>query len=408
MRIAIFTNNYLPNPYGVSGSIESFRKELERMGHTVYVFAPNFKGYVDENENACPSERRVFRYPAIDFKFKDIRFPIAIPYSCLGGRQAYRISRLLKKLELDIIHCQHPNLLGWAGAKWSKKKKVPLIFTWHTLYNHYAHFAPLLPEKFAANWAIKNARNFANAANCIIVPTPSVKEMILRWGVSNKNIVSIPSGVNGSEFENADKESVRKELEIAEDEVALLLVSRITDEKNVIFLANVIARVLSEDKESNLNKIKFILAGDGNKLSEIKKIFSHAGVDEKVSYLGLIAGERRKNVYAAGDIFVYASKSETQGMIISEAMYMGLPVVALSATGVNDMITNQVTGLLVKENEQEFAMAIRRLVNDEKLRKKFSENAGKISRQWYTSAVCTQRLISLYEKTILESKERKN
>ncbi|EKD67082.1 MAG: glycosyltransferase, partial [uncultured bacterium] len=134
MRIAIFTNNYLPNPYGVAGSVESFRRELERLGHTVYVFAPKAEGFIDENKN-------VFRYPAIDLKFKNIRFPIPIPYSL-------RINKILKNLEIDIVHSQHPNLLGWEARRWAKKKKIPLVFTWHTLYDQYAHFAPFfIPKK---------------------------------------------------------------------------------------------------------------------------------------------------------------------------------------------------------------------------------------------------------------------
>src|SRR4030043_309152 len=147
MRIAIFTNNYLPHPYGVSGSVESFRKEFERLGHEVYIFAPRWKGYRDKN-------RRVFRYPAFETNVK-IKFPIAIPYS-------RKISKILDKLDLDIIHSQHPNLLGSAAARWTRRKsasrRIPLVFTWHTLYDQYAHFAPFVPVKLAAWWAIRNAR----------------------------------------------------------------------------------------------------------------------------------------------------------------------------------------------------------------------------------------------------------
>jgi 1,2-diacylglycerol 3-alpha-glucosyltransferase len=135
MRIAIFTNNYLPNPYGVAGSVESFRKVFEKLGHDVFIFAPRWKGYQDENPN-------VFRYPSIETNVK-IKFSFAIPFSL-------KISKVLEKLDLDIIHSQHPNLMGSAAMHWAKKKNIPLVFTWHTLYDQYAHFAPFIPKRIAA------------------------------------------------------------------------------------------------------------------------------------------------------------------------------------------------------------------------------------------------------------------
>ncbi len=388
MKIAIFTNNYLPNPYGVSGSVESFRQELERLGHIVYVFAPNFKGYVDENKN-------VFRYPAIDLKFKNVRFPVAIPYS-------YQISRLLEKLEIDVIHAQHPNLLGWSARHWARKKRVPLVFTWHTLYDQYAHYTPIVPSFLTAWWAIRNARSYANGADCVIVPTPSVKEIILKWGVTNKNIVVIPTGVDEKQLANPDKALIRKKYVIAEDEILLIVITRFTQEKNLEFLFEAVAEVLRENK-----KVKFLAGGDGNLTEKLKNFAAKQQLSAQIIFPGVVANEIKKEYYIAGDIFVSASKSETQGMAISEAMYLGLPIVAVAAPGVKDLVVSQVTGLLVREDREEFANAIKRLVADDILRKKFAENAGKIARQGYTCSVCTAKLIKVYEGLILAGKERK-
>ncbi len=389
MKIAIFTNNYLPNPYGVSGSIESFRQELERLGHTVYVFAPNFKGYVDEN-------KRVFRYPAIDLKFKNIRFPIAIPNS-------YQIGRLLEKLEIDIIHAQHPNLLGWEARHWAKRKKVPLVFTWHTLYDQYAHFAPIIPRFWAAWWAISNAKKYANKADQVIVPTVSVQKIIRTWGVSNENLVVIPTGISEKQFENPRGLDIRQKYAVSEAEILLVVITRFTKEKNSQFLFEAVVKVLEKNK-----RVKFLAGGDGDLLEKLKDLAAKNNVSQQVIFAGFVPNEIKKDYYAAGDIFVFASKSETQGMIISEAMYGGLPVVAVDGPGVRDMVTNQVTGLLVRENQAEFVKAIERLVDDEVLRKKFAENARKIARQEYTSSICTEKLVKVYEQLILKNKERKN
>src|SRR4030042_3567799 len=213
MRIAIFTNNYLPNPCGVSGSVESFRKEFDRMGHEAYIFAPRWKRYEDENP-------RVFRYPSINIEIKKIKYPLPFPYS-------REISKILESLDLDVVHSQHPNLLGSAAARWARRKNIPLVFTWHTLYDQYAHFVPFVPRRWAAWWAIRNARNYANRCDQIIVPTPSVGEIIKKWGVTNKNIAAIPTGVEENQFAVPECMSIRDKYGIKDNEILLFVMTRL-------------------------------------------------------------------------------------------------------------------------------------------------------------------------------------
>lgn len=388
MNVAIFTNNYLPNPFGVSGSIESFRKQLEEAGHTVYVFAPKFKGYVDENP-------RVYRYPAIDLKLKGIRFPVVIPRS-------FRIDKILGGLEIDVVHSQHPNLLGWEARRWAKKKNVPLVFTWHTLYDQYAHFVPFIPVSLVAWWAISNAKKYANKADQVIVPTDSVKKIVEKWGVKNKNLEVISSGVDEKQLANPDRELVRKKYSIADDEILLVVVTRLTKEKNMEFLLEAVAQVLEQNQ-----KVKFLVVGDGDLSDKLKNIAVEKVVAGQVIFPGFILNENKKDYYSAGDIFVFASKSETQGMIISEAMYLGLPIVAVNGPGVRDLVENDVTGILVKEDSVEFSQAVLRLFGNPNLRKEFAKNGEKIVKEKYTSKICTQKLLAVYAKAILKNKERK-
>lgn len=384
MNIAIFTNNYLPNPYGVSMSIESFRRELEKNGHTVYVFAPEFKGFVDENKN-------VFRYPAIDFTFRGVRYPVAIPFS-------YNLSRILKKLEIDVVHAQHPNLLGWQAKRWAKKKKVPLIFTWHTLYDQYAHFAPFIPSKVASWWSIANAVNFANKSEQVIVPTPAVKNIIQNWGVTNKNITAIASGVDEGLYQNLDRTEIRKKYQITDDETLLFLVSRLTNEKNVHFLFDAIIPALKQN-----SKVKFLVVGGGSERESLEKQAEENGLEKQIFFAGIIPATNIKNYYAAGDIFVHASKSETQGMILTEALYMGLPTVAVRASGASDLVGNFVTGVLVEEDKEKFAAAVEKLIADKDLREKYSLNAKRIARENYTASICTQKLLAVYQGAIKDN-----
>jgi glycosyltransferase involved in cell wall biosynthesis len=398
MNIGIFTNNYLPNPYGVTGSIESFRKQLEKLGHTVYIFAPKYKNYTDENSRACPkqypAERdfgRVFRYPSIDFKYK-ISFPLAIPFS-------KKMDKIISGLDLDIIHSQHPNLLGSAAQKWAKKKNIPLCFTWHTLYDQYTHFIPLIPEKISGAWAIKNATKYANRSDAVIIPTESIRSIIQNWGVTNKNIFAIPTGVEEEFYQNPDRNIVRNKFGIKDNEILLLLVSRLTEEKNVEFLFRSIIKVLETNPTT-----KLLVSGDGYLLPRLKSLVTENNLNDRIFFEGIVKKEELKNYYSAGDIFVYASKSETQGMIVSEAMYCGLPIVAVASTGIESLVENNQNGFLVSESEEDFSQAVQKLIDNPELRKNFAEKSAQIAQEKYTSAICAKHMLEIYEKVINNKK----
>ncbi|MDO9231100.1 MAG: glycosyltransferase [bacterium] len=379
MKIGIFTNNYLPNPYGVTRSVETFRRELEKQGNEVFIFAPYWKGYKDNNIN-------VFRYPSIDIEIK-FRFPLAIPYS-------WKMNKIIKNLDLDVIHAQHPNLLGSVAMKWAKRKGIPLIFTWHTLYDQYTNFVPFIPPKISADYIIKKAVKFANASDAIIVPTDSIIPILRKWGVENKNIIPIATGVLEEEFENADKNKIREKYNIKDEENVLLMVSRLTSEKNVEFVFRSLKNILKKEK------VRFLVVSDGYLLPKLKEFCAREKISDKVIFCGEVEREEIKHYYATSDIFVYGSKSETQGMIITEAMYMGLPIVAVDATGVNSLVLNNGNGFLVSENEKEFETAVLKLINDKDLREKFGETSLHIARMNFTASVCAKKMMEVYEKCL--------
>lgn len=382
MNIAIFTNNYLPNPYGVTTSIESFRQEFIKNGHTVYVFAPHNNDYKDKDKN-------IFRYPSIDIQYK-IKYPLPIPYS-------KKISEIIEKLDFDIIHSQHPNLLGKAAMSWAKKKNIPLVFTWHTIYDKYTHYAPFLPQKLSAKWVIGNSVRYANRADKIIIPTDSVGEIIKKWGVVNQEIVTIPTGVNEEMFRNYNSDKIRESLRIDKNKRIILSISRLTEEKNVVFLVKEVIKILKINSDA-----VFILGGDGYLKNKLIEIVNRAKVSERVFFTGIIEKDEIKNYMNLADIFVYASKSETQGTIITEAMYMGLAIVAIDSLGVGDLIEDKKTGLLSADNN--FSKKVRSLLADEKLIDILGKNAQKEAREKYTSKVCAEKMIGVYEELIRKMK----
>lgn len=380
MNIAIFTNNYLPNPYGVSTSVEGFRKDLIKKGHQVYIFAPHWEGDYKDDKN-------IFRYPSINMKTK-VPFSLVVPYS-------NNINKIIEELDIDLIHAQHPNLLGYVAKNWSLKKNVPLVFTWHTLYDKYAHYTPVVPDSIAGNWALKNAIGFAEECNHIIAPTQSIKDFILSQEIENKNISVVPSGVDEKLFADADKIKVREKYNIKDDQIVLTSISRLTEEKNVIFLAESVVKVLKDNE-----KVVFIYGGEGDLKNDLKDIFMMADVADRVFLPGKIEREDVKNYLSAGDIFVYASTSETQGTIVTENMYMGKPIVAVEASGVKDVVINKKTGILTDENEDVFAEAVNNLIRKKDLRKEMGNSAKKEALKNYTTDACGDKLIKVYEKVI--------
>jgi len=381
MRIAIFTNNYLPNPYGVSTSVEGFRQALTTMGHTVYVFAPEW------GDDTKEKEANIFRYPAIKVPTK-IDFSLVIPYSS-------QIDEILEELDVDIIHAQHPNLLGTVARKWASKKDVPLVFTWHSLYDRYAHYTPFLPEKLSGYWAMKNAAGFAGECDHIIVPTNSIISVIEEAGVEHDRISVISSGVDEKLFANADGEQVKEKYGINDDIIVLTTVSRLTEEKNVFFLARAVAEVLKKN-----DNVIFLCGGEGDLQEEMEKIFEEMNVIKKVIFTGKVDRADVKNCLAAGDIFVYASTSETQGTIVTENMYIGKPIVAVGKKGIDDLIENSVNGVAVQEKVGVFVDNVQKLIDDKSLREEIGKNAYKIARNKYTTSVCAKNLLDVYRKAI--------
>ena len=386
MKIAIFTNNYLPNPYGVSTSVEGFRLSLNKKDHAVSVFAPQwFEPFVKDEEN-------IFRYPAIKVPTK-IDFSLVVPFSA-------QIDAQIDKMDFDIIHAQHPNLLGMTGKRWAQKKNVPLVFTWHSLYDRYAHYMPFVPEKISAHIAMKNAAYFAEQVDHVIVPTKSIIPLIEKAGVTHDRISIVESGVDEKLFANSDGQSVREKYEISTDKIVLTTISRLTEEKNVIFLAQKVARVLKENEN-----VVFLCCGEGDQKDEMYKIFVDYCVFDRVIFTGKISRDMVKNYLAAGDIFVYASTSETQGTIVTENMYVGRPIVGVGIYGVGSLIEDEKNGIATREDDS-FLENIQRLIDNREERELFGKNAHEIARKKYTADKCAEKLLNVYEKAIFYHKTK--
>jgi 1,2-diacylglycerol 3-alpha-glucosyltransferase len=364
MKIGVFTDSYHPYVSGVVRSIETFSRELRALGHEIYLFAPNYPQLKGKKE-----EENIFRFPSFNTPFNP-EFYIALPL--LPQVKKYALG-----LGLDLIHVHSPFMLGRAGASLARSFGLPLVFTYHTLYDQYMHYAPFA-GRLARMGMIGYSRDFCNRCDLVITPTTVIKKMLKEYGVE-KPVVAIPTGIYPERFQNGDPLFLKKNFGILPEKRVLLFVGRIGKEKNLAFLVRSFARVAAREQKTIL-----VLVGSGPEEAGLRQLAEDLGIGERVVFTGRLSPEVVADAYASSDIFVFPSVTETQGLVLLEAMAAGLPVVAQAAFGSLSMVQDGVNGYLCRGGEDEFAEKIMVLLNSPDLYQKMRE-AG-LKRAWELSA----------------------
>lgn len=355
MKIGIFTDSYKPYTSGVVTSICTFREELENLGHQIYIFAPSYPGY-SENEDG------VYRYYSVPSPTNP-DYTLAIPI--FPG-----MNSLLKRLDLDIIHVHSPFTMGRVGLHYARRYDTPIVFTYHTLYDQYVHYVPVAQD-LARDVTIKYSKNFCNQCDHIVVPSREVETILTELNIKTPRSV-IPTGVPIEKFNQGDRQWLREHYDIPEKNRILLFVGRLTKEKNLDFLLDAFKEIHQQTPDTSL-----VITAQGPMEAELKKHAVRLGLDLKqdVIFTGALPFDTLVNVYFSADLFVFSSVTETQGLVLIEAMAAGLPVVAVRAYGVQDMVDDGVNGYLTPCSIPEFSQAVCKLLEDDNTYQKFSQNA---------------------------------
>lgn len=341
MNIAIFTNTFTPHVGGVARSVEAFVAEYRKLGHRVLVVAPQYA--------AMPAnETDVVRIAAIQ-NFNATDFSVALPFHD-------RLSEILDEFAPDIIHSQHPFLLGMTALRTARYRNVPLVFTHHTLYEQYTHYVPG-DSTTMQHFAIELATRYANLADQVIAPSESIAQLLQQRGVTSP-IEVIPTGVYLEKFANGDGASERQQLNIPQDAFVIGHLGRLAPEKNLEMLAQAAASAVCARAKSH-----FLVIGSGPSEQAIRQIFAQAGIADRLHMAGTLQQQQLVDTLHAMDIFAFASSSETQGMVLTEAMAAGLPVVAYDAPGVREVVNDSNGLLLMEKTPQALAAAICQLID---------------------------------------------
>lgn len=377
MNIAKFSDSYHPYVSGVVRSIDIFRHELERLGHNVYIFAPSYRRQKEEDG--------VFRFPSITAPTnKD--FSLALPY-------APGVGKLLQDLKIDLVHCHSPFLMGSVGARAARRHGLPLVFTHHTLYDLYVHYVPLFPG-LARRAVLGFVRRFCNGCNLVITPTKVIADRLRGFGI-NAPIKAIPTGLKLEEFANPDRSWLRREHGIGPEEKVLLCVARFGKEKNLDLILDAFLIINRAYPASRL-----LIVGIGPYEEELRAMAVNMGLESRVTIIGRpLPRQTLTNYYAGADLFIYAATTETQGIIISEAQAVGLPVVAVGAYGVAEMVNEGFDGFLTTESAAALAEKSLTVLQNEELRHRLGNQARESAKQISATATAV-RMAGAYQNLL--------
>lgn len=364
LRIAMFTNNYLPFIGGVPLSIARLKQGLQALGHKLLVVAPDYlKNSSDEND--------VVRAPSLVSMGSESEFRMANIF-------VRSIRKRVAGFKPDIIHVHHPIWIGSLGLWVARRLKVPAIYTYHTRLEHYAHFVPLpghLFRNLISHWLIKH---FANKCEGVIVPTASAEEYLRMIGVKSRTFVQ-PTGIDFDAFQavsDAEMETLRQSFGIS-DEHIFISVSRLSIEKNIDFMIDAIASL----REHTNRPFRVLMIGDGHEREALQAHIDRCDLHNQFILVGPVSPEKIAVYYRLGHTFLFASKSETQGMVVLEAMAAGLPVVAVRSSGIDDAIREQYNGFKTSEKINQWRDAALRLMENPKEHQEMSENALAFARE---------------------------
>jgi len=383
MKIAFFSDSYRPYTSGVVISLETFKKELTALGHNIYLFVPSYPNYQEKEDN-------IFRFKAVPAPTNP-DFTIALPLS-------WRAKSVIRRFQPDIIHVHSPFMLGQLGARYARQLNVPLVFTFHTLYEEYVHYVPLAP-KITKKTTRYFCRNFCNKCDLIIVPTAEIGKYLKGLGVTTP-VKKVPTGINMEDFtvQSTNGSWLRKNYDIAAEERLLLFVGRLGQEKNLTFLLQAYKEVQEEFPATRL-----VLVGGGPEEKNLKYLANQLGMASKVVFTGALPKEKVIECYYDADLFVFASVTETQGLVLPEAKAAGLPIIALSAYGAAEMVVDGEDGFLItpkldreKETIAEFAAKIKLVLGQDELRNILCKQA-KINAAQYSSRSCALSLEEGYK-----------
>jgi 1,2-diacylglycerol 3-alpha-glucosyltransferase len=379
MRIAFFSDTYVPQVNGLVTSILTSREELEKLGHEVLVFAPTIPGI--QNEKNVYFLGGFPYYPQPEYTF-------VLPWG-----KNFNLAKF-KDLKVDLIHSHAMFGSGLVAAGVAKLQKLPLVMTYHTLFEQYLHYFPL-PKAILFSVNKHLTRLMCDRCKLVIAPTQAIKDVLTGYGTKAR-IEVLPTGLSRDPFMRSGAR--KSDFNVPEDAFLFSSAGRLGREKNF----DVLFRALASLKDK-LPKWRLLVAGDGPERKNLEALLVSLGINENVSLIGYVSREKVLNLVEASELFTFASVSETQGMVILESMARGTPVIAADAMGPGQMMKGDRGGWLAKPGDAEdLAAKILAAVQDERARAAKAADARNLARDYAAEAI-NAKLAGFYEEVLKAS-----
>jgi 1,2-diacylglycerol 3-alpha-glucosyltransferase len=386
VRVLFISDVYFPRVNGVSTSIRTFRQDLANCGVETLLVAPRYASSAPEDE---PGLLRVASG--------------GVPRDPEDRRMRWgALARTLDTLphdEFDVVHIHTPFIAHYAGARFARRAGIPCVATYHTFFEEYLHhYVPALPRGIGRFLARAFTRSQCDDVQALIAPSDPMKDILLAYGVSTP-IHVLPTGLPADRFAEGDGNRFRVEAGIPLERPLMTYVGRVAHEKNIEFLVQVFTKV-----RQTIPNAMLVIAGEGPARESLRQLVTSLKLDADVHFAGYL--DRNKGLldcYAAANVFAFASRTETQGLVLLEAMAQGAPVVSTAELGTRSILKPGCGALVVAEQQDEFAAAVIRVLQSPALQKELGDRGRTYARTW-SSASMARRLADLYDTIRLATK----
>lgn len=388
MTVLFLSDSYTPYISGVVRSIALTARALASQGHRVLVVAPAYPGMAASGPDE--SGAHVIRVPSVPAPgVAGFRIPVPYVRGLMG--------RLAPFGPVSLVHAHSPFVAGRLALAAARRMGVPVVFTHHTLYHEYVHYSRL-PRRPVTAWVLRRVAAFCRQVDHIVAPSPTVEALVRRSYRVATPVSVVPTGIPLERFRGLGRDEARRALGLPPAVPLVLYVGRLGREKNVGVLVEALGRILSR-----VTGARALVVGGGPAEGEVRRRAGSLPDAGRLLVVGPVEPERVPLFYAAADVFLTASTTETQGLVAAEAMAAGLPVVAPAAAGLKDVVRSGVTGLLAAAEPQALAEAAAGLLEDGELRRRMGEaaRAGAIE---YDVHETTKRLLAVYEGVLAEAR----
>ncbi len=378
LKIGFFTDTFLPQVNGVVTSIELFRQQLEKQGHQVFVFCPRVAGEKDS--------KRVIRFKSFRFLFQP-EYHVSIPFS-------RHILRDFWAKDLDIVHAHTPFSIGLLGYYYAYIKNVPFIHTYHTLYPEYIKSYILKGKFITPAMVAKLSAYFSNRCDLTIAPSLKIKNLLQGYGVKTP-ISVLATGIKIKEYSvKVKKNNFCRQFGLKPADKLLIFVGRLGKEKNIDFLISALPLIKKKIKNA-----KLVLVGDGPHRANLQKQAQKLKIKDSVIFTGYFKKPEVVKAYQSSDLFVFASLTDTQGMVIVEAAASGLPIVAVKDEAFGEFLRNGQNGFATGQNKKEFSDKVCQILKNKKLCRQMGRKSAQIARE-FSIEKQAKRLAQIYKQLI--------